>query len=76
MAVEALTIINGPLAGVEENGVVNELTTWMRSNGIKPAYVGIGALVGALMSRRGLAAGAVVGAAIAFTSQAAWHQIR
>lgn len=76
MAVEALTIINGPLAGVEENGSIVQVTNWMRRNGINPTYVGIGAVVGALASRRGMAAGALCGAAIVFTGSALWDQIR
>jgi hypothetical protein len=48
MAVEALTIVEGPMANFEENpGPLD----WMRNRGINPAYVGVGALVGALFDR-------------------------
>jgi len=76
MAVEALTIVNGPMAGLGESGPVDKITGWMHQNGVNPTYLGVGALVGAFMSRRGFVAGAVVGAAIVFTSQALWNQIR
>lgn len=48
MAVEALTIVEGPMANFDENpGPLD----WMRDRGINPAYVGVGALVGALLDR-------------------------
>jgi len=76
MAVEALTIVNGPLAGVEENGIVDRATVWMNQNGIKPAYVGIGAIAGAFLGRGGMVDGAVKGAAIVFIGSFLWHKLR
>lgn len=66
MAVEALTVIEGPLANVEENpGPLD----WMRQRGINPAYVGLGALTGALLDRNllwGGLKGALVVAGVSF----------
>lgn len=74
MAVEALTIINGPLAGVgvEENGVVG----WMHQHGINPTYVGVGAIAGAVLNRRGFVNGAITGAAVVFLGSFLWDKIR
>ncbi len=47
MGVEKLSIIEGPMGCFEENGAIEEAGNWMRSNGITPAYVGLGALAGA-----------------------------
>jgi hypothetical protein len=47
MAVEKLSIIEGPMAGFEENGPIERADDWMRSHGIIPAYVALGALAGA-----------------------------
>jgi len=63
MAVEALTVINGPMAGIEQNGD--------NFYGIKPKWVGIGAIAGALLSMRtqplkGAAEGALIAAGIGF----------
>lgn len=76
MAVEALTIINGPLAGVEENGIIDQATGWMHQNGIKPTYVGVGAVAGALLSRGGSVNGAIKGAAVVFLGSFLLHKLR
>jgi hypothetical protein len=78
MAVEALTIVNGPLAGmgIEENGIVDQTTAWMHQNGIKPTYVGIGAVAGALLGKSGAVDGAVKGAALVFVGSFLLHKLR
>jgi hypothetical protein len=78
MAVEALTIVNGPLAGmgVEENGIVDRTTAWMNQNGINPTYVGVGAVAGALLGKRGLVNGALTGAGIVFLGSFLLHKLR
>ena len=76
MAVEALTIINGPLAGVDENGIVDRTTEWMHQNGIKPTYVGIGAVAGALLGQKGFVSGAATGAGIVFLGSFLLHKFR
>jgi hypothetical protein len=46
MAVEKLTIIEGPMDGLGENPGVGD---WMRSNGISPGLVAFGGLAGAAL---------------------------
>lgn len=50
MAVEKLTVIEGPMQGLGENPGV---TDWMRTNGISPGLVALGGLAGAALSGRG-----------------------
>ena len=56
MAVEKLTVIEGPMAGLGENPGVGE---WMRSNGISPGLVALGGLAGAALCRDGMLRGAM-----------------
>lgn len=76
MAVEALTIVNGPMAGVGDDGPIDQAKGWMRHHGVDPTHMAVGALVGASVSRKGFLAGALTGAAIVFSSELLIHHIR
>jgi hypothetical protein len=56
MAVEKLTVIEGPMDGIGENPGA---TDWMRANGISPGLVALGGLAGAAFCRDGMLRGAL-----------------
>jgi hypothetical protein len=66
MAVEQLAIVNGPLAGLAENGemapnpimdLAHRSAAWMRQHDVDPWWVTGGAVVGALVGDRVLSGG-------------------
>lgn len=60
MAVEKLTIIEGPMSGLGQNpGALESTGAWMRSHGISPGLVALGALGGAALTRGSMMGGAV-----------------
>lgn len=63
MAVETLSIISSPLAGLAMNGGLGGIQTWMVEHGMRPSHVALGALIGALV-RGQIVEGALRGALI------------
>jgi hypothetical protein len=54
MPVEKLTVIEGPMAGFDENsGPIESAGSWMRSHGISPGFVMLGGLAGAVFAGSG-----------------------
>jgi hypothetical protein len=66
MAVENLAIISSPLAGLamSMNGGMGSIQTWMTAHGIRPLHMGVGAVIGAIVTHGGILEGALRGAAI------------
>lgn len=75
MPVEKLTVIEGPMAGLEDNpGIIEDTANWMRSNGISPGLVALGGLAGAAFG-----SGSMLGCAIRwsiFFGLASWVHSR
>lgn len=73
MPVEHLAIVEGPMAGLGENGeagdVVIRAGKWMRERGMRPSWAAAGAVVGAFAGER-LLKGAAIGAG--FGSAMSW----
>lgn len=60
MAVEKLMVVEGPMYGLNDNpGSIESVGSWMRSNGINPAYVVIGGLAGAVIHSNKMIHGAL-----------------
>jgi len=79
MAVEKLSIIEGPLAGVEENGTdgaIERAGNWMQAHGITPAYVGLGALAGAAFGGPSMLRGALKWSVLVAGASYLVHQCR
>lgn len=75
MGVEKLTVIEGPMAGVEQNpGALESTGDWMRSHGVSPMAVGLGALAGAAMTRGDMLSGAAKWALLAGIGSAFWNR--
>lgn len=78
MAVENLAIISSPLAGLAMNmqgNALGDAGTWMRSHGMHPSHVAIGAIAGAFLLGEGVWGGAWRGAALVAVVEAAYHHL-
>lgn len=77
MAVEKLSIVEGPMYGIDDNpGAIEQAGDWMRSNGINPAYVAIGALAGAVMNQKNMVHGAAKWALLIGAGSFLLHRLR
>jgi hypothetical protein len=78
MAVETLSIIGGPLAGLAMNlamnGGMSGIQTWMVGHGIRPSHVVIGAIIGALV-RGDILGGAIRGALVVGGVEAGYYYL-
>jgi len=60
MAVEKLTIIEGPMSGMGQNpGPIESTADWLRGYGVSPGIVALSALAGAALTRGPMVAGAI-----------------
>lgn len=64
MAVETLSIISSPLAGLAMNGGLGGIQSWMTAHGIHPVHMGVGAVLGAIVTHGSILEGALRGAAV------------
>lgn len=66
MAVENLAIISSSLSGLALNGgnALGSVSTWMTAHGIRPVHMGVGAVLGAIVTHGSILEGAARGAAI------------
>lgn len=74
MAVETLSIISSPLAGLAMNGALGGIQTWMLNNGIRPYHVAVGAIIGAIAHQEALN-GAIRGALIVGVVEAGYYYL-
>jgi len=73
MAVEKLTVIEGPMGAIEENG---GFTGWMQSKGISPGAVALGALAGAAFAQGDMLKGAAKWALLFGAGSWVWNKYR
>jgi hypothetical protein len=66
MAVETLSIISSPLAGLamSMNSGMGGIRSWMTGHGINPTHMAAGAIIGAIVGRESILEGALRGALI------------
>ena len=75
MAVEKLTIIEGPMSGMGQNpGPLESTADWMRGYGVSPGLVALGGLAGAALTKGPMVHGALKWAIVFGLGSMVWNR--